>query len=120
MKAFVQNKGRAPFVWDMVRYCLDLPYSSIKHFPAGTYNEQVRDETGTIELRLMNITQSVWYAFEYLSMTEWGENERKLFKRWFMPVKQAVKPTRRLDSLVSLLWRPSWWLIRVMRSLRRD
>jgi hypothetical protein len=80
---------------------MDLPYGGIKHFPAGTYNEQVSDETGQIELRLMNLVHSVWYAFEHLGMSKWGENERRLFKRWFIPEKKKVIPTRRLDSLVA-------------------
>ena len=79
---------------------MDLPYGSIRHFPAGTYNAQVSDETGKIELRLMNMTHSVWYAFKHLKMLEWGENERKLVK-WMMPVKAEELPTRRLDSLVA-------------------
>ena len=96
---------------------MEMPYGGLKHFPAGTYDEQVKNETGNMELHLMDKAHSVWFAFKHLSMSEWGEGERKLAK-WMMPVKVVIPPTRRLDSLVFRLWPFSWWANRVVTDLR--
>ena len=101
----------------MVRYCLEMPHGAIRHFPAGTYNEQMKDRTGKIELGLMNLAHSVWFAFKHLSLSDWRDTERRLAK-WMMPVKIDVLPTRRLDSLISRLWPGAWWLRAIMDDLR--
>ncbi len=90
----------------MVRYCLEMPHGAMRHFPAGTYNEQVSKWTGRKELQLMTTVHSIWYMFKHLSMMEWGANERRLAK-WLMPDDTTPEPTRRLDDLLSVLWRSS-------------
>jgi hypothetical protein len=96
---------------------MEMPYGGIKHFPAGTYDEQMKNLTGRVEMQLMNTAHSAWYAFKHLAMSEWGENERRLAK-WMMPVEKVEPPTRRLDSLVWRLWPFSWWLNAVVRDMR--
>ncbi len=113
----MNNNAPAPFVWNMVRYCMELPYGGLKHFPAGTYDEQMKNATGNMELHLMSKVHSCWLAFMHLSSSEWGESERKLVK-WMMPVEVVIPPTRRLDSLVFRLWPFSWWLNMVVRDMR--
>ena len=100
----------------MVQYCLEFPQGSVRHFPDGTYNAQVDNFWGQIELSLMSKAHSVWYTFKHLKMTQWGEYERKLVKS-MMPVKAKIKPTRRLDALIRRLWPMSYWAGRVQRSL---
>jgi hypothetical protein len=113
----VNHNKSAPFVWDMVRYCMELPYGGLRHFPAGSYNEQMKTISGIIELQLMDRVHAVWYAFKHLSMRQWGKNELKLSK-WMMTTKIPEKPTRRLDSLIFRLWPYSWWLNMVIRDMR--
>jgi hypothetical protein len=96
---------------------MEMPYGGIKHFPAGTYDNQMATVTGQIELQLMDKAHSVWYAWKHLNLSQWGEYERKLAK-WMMPEKIVAEPTRRLDSLIRRLWPYSWWARRVMRSVR--
>jgi len=67
----------------------------------------------------MTKAHSVWYAFKHLKMTQWGDHERKLVKS-MMPVKEVVKPTRRLNELILRLWPRSYWSGRVQRSLIDD
>ena len=102
----------------MVRYCLEMPYGAIRHFPAGTYDKQMTNQTGKVELELTKLAHSVWLAFKHLSLGEWGDNERRLAK-WMMPEKAEPEPlTRRLDSLISRLWPGAWWLQAIMDNLR--
>ncbi len=113
-----QKKTGMPFAWNIAYRCLNLQDGTIRHFPAGTYNAQVATYWDRMELELLETVYRAWRAFVQLSFGEWGPVERRIAK-WIMPVKHEDKPTRRLDSLVSRLWRPGWWLSRVMRSLRR-
>ena len=120
MRAFTKKQAPAPWPWDMVRYCLELPHGAIRHFPAGTYNEQVQTATGRLELEMMSITHSAWYAFKHLSMAKWGDNEARLAK-WMMPAEpKPVPPTRLLDYVINRLWRGSEWFQLVMSDLRKD
>lgn len=117
-RAFTRG-GKAPFVWHMVQYCLELPYGKFRHFPAGTYNEQVKDKMGKLELQLISIVHSVWYAFKYSSMSEWGDAERQAAKLAEPVQPKPEKPTRRIDELVRRLWPASWWLHRIVWELRK-
>ena len=120
MRAHSRNTGPAPWPWDMARHCLEMPYGAIRHFPAGTYNEQMQTATGRLELELMSVTHSAWLAFKHLSLAKWGENERRLAK-WMMPVDPPpVPPTRLLDYVINRLWRGSNWLQLIMRDLREN
>ena len=102
----------------MVRYCLEMPHGAIRHFPAGTYNEQTQNGTGRLELELMSVVHSAWYAFKHLKPSKWGDNERRLAK-WMMPSDPVpTPPTRLLDHIINRLWRGSDWLQLVMRDLR--
>lgn len=114
-----RKEARMPFVWNIAYRCLNLQDGTIRHFPAGTYNEQVATSWDRMELELIETVYRAWRAFIQLSIIEWGPVERRLAK-WLMPEKIVAKPTRRLDSLVARLWRPGWWLIEVMRSIARD
>jgi hypothetical protein len=102
----------------MVRYCLELPHGAMRHFPAGTYNEQISDWPGRKELQLMSVVHSVWYMFKYLKMINWGEGERKIAK-WLMPDNNAPPdPTRRLDDILSVMWGSSVFAYGIVWKLR--
>ena len=102
----------------MVRYCLEMPHGAIRHFPAGTYNEQMEHETGRVEMRLINVTHSIWYAFKYLGPGKWGPEEARSAKM-AEPVKpKTIPPTRRLDWLIRRLWPGSRWAYDITWSLR--
>jgi hypothetical protein len=102
----------------MVRFCLEMPYGGIRHFPAGTYNEQMATWLGKRELNMMSLVHSVWYMFKKMKIGDWGEGERQLAK-WMMPdEKKPEEPTNRIDSLIGSLWKGSWWAYRVMLGIR--
>jgi hypothetical protein len=104
----------------MAKYCLELPYGGIRHFPAGTYNEQMDSWTGRKELDMMSLVHSVWYMFKKLKMGEWKENELRLAK-WMMPAeKEPDPPTHRLDDLIGSLWKGSWWGYQVLKHMRNQ
>jgi hypothetical protein len=102
----------------MVNNCLEMPYGSLRHFPAGTYDKQMSTETGRIELELMKTVHSVWYTFGHLSMSDWGENERRVAKYVMPDTVEPPEPTRRLDNVVASLWGVSLWVFSVMMRLR--
>jgi hypothetical protein len=107
-----------PWPWDIARYCLELPSSAIKHFPAGTYNEQVATWPGRIELSLMDIVHQAWYMFKHLNLGQWGEGELR-FAKWMAEEKPPVEgETRLLDDLIADLWGASWYALRLAG--RRD
>ena len=98
-----------PFVWEMARYCLDLPGGTIRHFPAGTYHEQTYSHTGQVELALMEAVHSAWYVFSYLSPERWKAQELRIVGWLRERPPPPEPPTRRLDSIIAALWRVSWW-----------
>ena len=84
----------------------------------GTYNEQVKDATGRVELRLMSIVHSVWHTFNGVEMRHWGSAERRA-AALAEPIKPKPEPpTHRLDGLVRRLWPASWLLHRIVHELR--
>lgn len=91
---------------------MELPYSSIRHFPAGTYREQVETWIGREELAAMNIVHQAWYMFSHLDYGKWKETERK-FARW-MDEKPQPQPTNRVNEMIALLWRVPFWLLMLM------
>jgi hypothetical protein len=94
------------------------PRGGVKHFPAGTYNDQMNAWTGRQELRLMGIVHSVWFMFRGMKMSEWGAQERRL-ATWLMPDPlKPPEPTHRLDDIIANLWPVSLWLYRVMWELQ--
>lgn len=110
-----RNKTPMPFVWDIARYCLELPYGQVRHFPAGTYDKQVSTWAGKVELSLMTTAHSAWYMFEKMSPNEWGESERR-FAKW-MSEKPKPKPTRFVDYLLRRLWGMSGWATYILEQL---
>ena len=111
MRGYATEKhDKAPFIWDMARACLELPYGAIKHFPAGSYYEQTASVVGRAELRLMNVAQYAWYAFGHMSISDWGKGESR-FAKWLMPSKPPPEPpTKHLDRMIQALWPVSpWW-----------
>jgi hypothetical protein len=102
----------------MVRYCLEMPHGTIRHFPAGTYNEQMKDWTGRLELRLINVVHSIWYAFKYLGPSKWGPDEMRMAKMAEPVRPKPIPPTRRLDWLIRRLWPGSRWTYDITWSLR--
>ena len=97
----------------MVRNCLELPHSGVKHFPAGTYDAQMATETGRLETDVMRIVHQAWYTFQHLEARKWGVPERR-FVMW-MNEKPKPEPTRRLDELLAQLWGVSWWVFRMWK-----
>lgn len=104
----------------MVQYCLELPYGKWRFFPAGTYNEQIKDVMGKIELDLIGVVHSVWYAFKHTPMSKWGDFERRAAKLAEPVRPEPEKPTRRLDLLIWNRWPMSFWLYQIVRQLRMD
>jgi len=102
----------------MVKYCLELPYGKWRHFPAGTYNEQMNELTGTAELGLIDVVHSVWYAFSHVPMRKWGDFELHAAKLAEPETPEPEKPTRVLDNIVRWLWPASFWQHRVIWKMR--
>lgn len=111
--ANARNSVSRPFIWSVAQYCLELPGGAVRHFPAGTYNDQVSTWIGQLELDLMNVAHNAWHTFIRLSLSDWGDGERR-FAAWIAPRKEKPKPTRRLDDLILSLWGVSWWALRVL------
>lgn len=112
------NKTPMPFVWDIARYCLELPYGQVRHFPAGTFNEQVSTWAGQVELSLMETAHSAWYMFERMSPGDWGEGERR-FAKWMSDnPKPKPKPTRTVDRILRRLWGASPWAAYILEQMR--
>jgi len=102
----------------MVRYCLEMPHGAIRHFPAGTYNKQVEHWTGRMELRLINVTHSIWYAFKHLGPSKWGPDEIRTAKLAQPEKPKPEPPTRRLDWAIERLWGGSSWVYAFLWNLR--
>lgn len=106
-----------PFVWGMVKYCLELPYGSVRHFPAGTYHAQTKHWTGKIELELMRHAHSAWYTFGHLKKSEWTVDDTRYFDA--LRKTPAIPPTRRLDAVLAAVWGiSSDWYFLIMEKLR--
>jgi hypothetical protein len=112
------KKAATPFIWHMASVCLEFPYGVIKHFPAGSYNEQMKDWIGQTELELMNLCHSVWYAFKHLSLSDWKEEQVRLMN-WLMKQPPPELPTRRLDAVIGMVWKVSEWGLEVLENMRR-
>lgn len=107
-----------PFVWDMARYCLDLPEGRVRHFPAGTYREQMATATARAELDLMTVVYSAWYVFKHLSAGDWQEDDRR-FVKWVAEDPKLETPQWKLDDYIMRLWKMAWWTLRML-SPKRD
>lgn len=83
----------------MTSFCLELPYGAIRHFPAGTYREQMATMTGRIELELMDLVHSVWYAFSHLGPSKWKQPQLKLVE-WLEKKPPPPPPSKRFDRLM--------------------
>lgn len=103
----------------MLHYCLEFPHGAVKHFPAGTYDAQVDTYWGRSELQLMDQVFSVWRAFSYVPMRQWGENERRL-AAFMMPKPKTEKPTKRLNFLIRRLWPYSFFAMKVLLGMQKD
>ena len=106
-------------MWHMVQYCLDFPYGKVRHFPAGTYNEQISESMGKIELELMSVTHAVWYTFKHVPMKKWGESELRTAKLAEPLQPKPEEPTGMIDKFIRDLWPDSFFQHQVMFHLRR-
>lgn len=55
----------------MARWCIDLSWGGVKHFPAGTYYEQVATEWGRLELEMMDLVIRVREVYCNNDMSNW-------------------------------------------------
>jgi hypothetical protein len=101
----------------MASVCLEFPYGAVRHFPAGNYYKQMKTMTGVTEFELMNLVHSVWYAFKYLSLGEWKEEQARLMG-WLMAKPEPPPPTRRIDAIIALIWGASDWATGVLENMR--
>lgn len=106
-----------PFIWSLTRFCLELPYGRLVHFPAGNYYAQIEHGTGEIELELMRWAHSAWYTFGHIKKSDWKEDDLKLFG--MLREVPKLPPTRRMEMWVSFLWFSSGWMARITRQLGR-
>jgi hypothetical protein len=104
-----------PLWWDMAYYCLNLQDGTIRHFPAGTYNEQIATRDGRIELSMMQTTYNAWRTFK-TSADKWTDHDRRIAA---LAMPSMPEPTRRLNSILHMLWAGSPWARIVLRHLRR-
>lgn len=104
-----------PFTWDMAFYCLNLHDGTMRHFPAGTYNEQMATFWDREELKMLETAYRAWRAFIHLSLSEWGQTERRLAK-WLMPKPEP--PTRRINELIRRLWPVSYWTWKMIEGIK--
>ncbi len=95
-------------------YCLDLQFGTVRHFPAGTYHEQMATREGRQELSMMDVVYQAWRTWK-TPAAKWGDMERRVAAT-IMP--KPPKPTRRLDRLILTLWPGSTWTHIIMRKLR--
>jgi len=114
VKDAVNKKGPMPPWWSMAYYCLDLNNGTIRHFPAGTYDKQIKTREGRNELSLMETVYQAWRTFK-TPASKWTDTDRRIAGS-IMP--QAPEPTRRLDWLIARLWHGSAWSHIVTRQLR--
>jgi hypothetical protein len=101
----------------MANHCLEFPYGAIRHFPAGSYYDQVANWMGAAELELIQQAHVAWYAFKHLSYGDWKEPQTRLIG-WLTAPPPPLPPTRRLDALIAHIWRMSPWTLRVMEHMR--
>ena len=55
----------------MMLDCYDFDTGQPRHFPAGTYREQVATATGRTELELMRLLRRCWLVFQQRSIDKW-------------------------------------------------
>lgn len=110
------KKPPMPFIWSLARYCLELPYGRLLHFPAGSYYAQVEHGTGEKELELMKWAHSAWYTFGYIKKSDWSEDDLNLFG--MLRGVPQLQSTRRLELSVSFRLFKSAWAHRAMVQLR--
>lgn len=102
--------------WNMAYYCLNLNDGTVRHFPAGTYHQQVETYEGKSELSAMETTYRAWRTFN-MPAAKWGDLERRVAKL-AMPDDEQPEPTRRLDWIIAVLWPDSLWLHVIVKQLR--
>jgi hypothetical protein len=112
------ERPQPPFIWHMTSLCLEFPSGAIRHFPAGNYDAQMANWISETELELMRVAHQFWYAFKYLDLGQWGEEQTRLIT-WLEKKPPPVPPTRRLDAVIAMIWRVSDWAMEVMENLRR-
>lgn len=105
-----------PFVWDMARHCLEMPYGALRHFPAGTYYAQTEHWIGEAELSLMRIAHTAWYVFGHMKPGDWKVDQTKYFD-WLRKDPPPI-PSRRLERIIKWLWRISPYGVEILDNIR--
>lgn len=86
----------------MARSCLDFTTGGLRHFPAGSYDEQVKRPYGPVELDTMDLLYQCWHAFGVGDVTTWAGSDLTL-TQW-MAETEAQIDDKRLNGLIERLW----------------
>jgi hypothetical protein len=85
----------------MVRICWDFERNQPRHFPAGTYNEQVARPFGKMELDLMELLHRCWSVFSLRDLEEWTDSDQK-FVDWV--AKEPKLADVDFDEIIKQKW----------------
>lgn len=77
----------------MTLECYDFDTGQVRHFPDGTYRQQVASQAGRMELDIMRVLRRCWLIFKRRKLDEWDADDEK-FASWL-----AEKPPRNDDNL---------------------
>lgn len=98
---FGDNRGNvsAPFIWNMTRACMAIGQGFFRHFPAGTYYQQVSTPWGEIEIDLMRQMERSWIIFAYKDLDKYDADDLK-FIGWM----EADNRVKRTNETIAQIW----------------
>ena len=70
-----------------------------RHFPAGTYYQQVSTPLGEIELDLMREMEQAWVIFAHKDLGDYDTSDLK-FIGWM----EADKRSKRTNEMIAKVW----------------
>lgn len=87
----------------MALNCYDFDAGQPRHFPAGSYYQQVATITGEMELDVMSLLRRCWLVFKHKKLSDWNEDDME-FAHWL-----TEKPPINDDNLNRIV-RHRWQL----------
>ena len=81
--------------------CYDFDSGQPRHFPDGTYRQQVATETGRKELELMRLLRRCWVVFKHKKLDAWDMDDQQ-FAHWL--VGPPARDDSDLNRMILAIW----------------
>jgi hypothetical protein len=82
--------------------CFDFDTGQPRHFPEGTYRQQVAAVFGQAELDIMRLLRRCWLLFKHKEMSDWDLDDQE-FASWLLAKKKPIDDTD-LNRIMRYTW----------------